>query len=322
MKTKAKIQPEKVKKIFKNRFGHFRATWRIFFYITFIVILYRLLNFFENSFLLIPGENLSEYALLMNRFVSRFIMLLSVLIPGIVLLKWVDKRPVSLLGTGFYKGALRELSIGMLMGFILIILNVSILWLTGGASFSFNGFSIGLLLYLLSVLIVLIISAAYEEVLFRGYIFQALIEGSNFWIALGIYSLLFGVAHLSNDGITVYSISVTIFAGVLVGMLYYKTRALWICIGSHFMWNWTMGPLFGIGLSESKFLRRSMFTYKPSESGFILGVETMSEIILGILVIALTIYIWRANWLKPAEFNKKLWAGYPPKYGTEPEMKK
>ena len=248
-------------KIIKNRFGHYRAGWRIFFYIVFVLILFKALDLLHTSFLVIQGEHLTDYALLLNRCGSKFSQLLAVFIPGIVLLRWVDKRPIPLLGIGFYKGALKELSIGMLMGFSLVTLTVVIYWLSGGASFSFNGFSIDLLLYLLGVLVVLVVSAAYEEVLFRGYIFQSLIEGSNIWIALGIYSLLFGAAHLSNEGVTVFSVAVTIVAGVFVGIIYFKTKALWMCIGAHFMWNWTMAPLFGMGVSEIKFLQRSLFTY-------------------------------------------------------------
>jgi hypothetical protein len=248
-------------KIFKNRFGHYHAGWRILIYLAFVIILFKLVDLLENSFLLIHGENLSDYALLFNRFVSKFFQMLSVFIPAIVLLRWFDKRPVPLLGIGFYKGTLRELSIGMLMGFILITLSVSILSLTRLGSFSFNGFSLGLLLYLLSVLLILIISAAYEEILFRGYIFQSLIEGTNFWITVGIFSLLFGAAHLSNAGITVFSIAVTIVAGVFIGVIYFKTRALWMCIGVHFIWNWTLAPLFGMGLGDSKFLKMSLFAY-------------------------------------------------------------
>jgi len=308
-----------ITRIFKNRFGHFRAGWRILFYITFVVILLRLLDSLGNSFLLIGGENLSDYSLLLNRFVSKFIRLLSVFIPSIVLLKWVDKRPVTLLGTGRYRGSLRELSIGMLMGLITGTVCVLILRLMGWASFSFNGLSINMLLYLLSCLVVLVVSASYEEILFRGYIFQSLIEGSNFWITLVVFSLLFGAGHIENEGMTVFSLAFTVFAGVFLGVVYFKTRALWMCIGVHFMWNWTMALIFGMGVSESKFLRRSLFSYKPWESGFVGGPDTISEIVQGIVLIALTVYIWKANWLKPAEYNRKLWAKYPPRYGTEPE---
>jgi membrane protease YdiL (CAAX protease family) len=169
--------------------------------------------------------------------------LLSVLIPSIVLLKWVDKRPATLLGTGFYKGSLWELSTGMLMGLTMGTVCVLILRLTGWASFSFNGFSIDIFLYLLSCLVVLVVSASYEEILFRGYIFQSLIEGSNFWITLVVFSLLFGVAHIENVGVTVFSLAFTVIAGVFLGVIYFKTRALWMCIGVHFMWNWTMAPI-------------------------------------------------------------------------------
>jgi hypothetical protein len=109
-------------------------------------------------------------------------------------------------------------------------------------------------------------------------------------------------------------------AGVFLGVIYFKTRALWMCIGVHFMWNWTMAPVFGMGVSESKFLTKSVFSYKPWESGFIGGPDTISEIVQGIVLIALTIYLWKATWLKPAEYNRELWARYPAKYGTDPEM--
>ncbi|MFC2086144.1 lysostaphin resistance A-like protein [Bacteroidota bacterium] len=307
---------QQIKKIFKNSFGHFRAVWRIFFYITFLLILFKLVDLLGDSFLSFQGENLSDYELVVNRFVSKFIKFISVCIPAIVLLKWVDKRPLTLLGMGFYKEIIRELSIGMLMTFILMTLCALILYFTGVASFSYNGFSIGLFFYMLSVLFVLIISACFEEVLFRGYIFQSLIEGSNFWIALGVYSLLFGAAHLNNEEVTVYSIAVTILAGALLGTIYYKTRALWMCIGAHFMWNWMLGPFFG--LAKSKFLRRNLFTYHPAELDFILGADDINEIIIGILCLVLTIYIWKAKWLKPAEYNRNLWSKYPNKYGTEP----
>jgi membrane protease YdiL (CAAX protease family) len=310
--------PHRSGRVFKNRFGHLRAGWRILAYLACAVILSQIFDLFQDPYLLIQGNALSDQALLWNRFVSKSFQLLAVFIPGVLLLRFVDRRPVALLGLGFYKGALRELVIGMFMGFVLIVVSVSVLWLAGWARFSFNGVSTGLLMYLLGVLIILTISAAYEELLFRGYVFQSLIEGSNIWITLLVFSLLFAAAHLTNEGVTAYSIATTVIAGVFVGVVYFKTRALWMCIGAHFMWNWTMCPLFGIGLSESRFLRRSLFAYEPSEASFIHGQDAMSEIVLGILVLGVTICLWRAKWLRPAERNRSLWRHYPPRYGVEP----
>ena len=304
------MRSQRLTKIFRNRFGHIRAGWRILFYLVLTVALHASLDSPLNALLQIPGEDLGDYALLFNRFVSKLLKLIFVLVPAVVLLKWADRRPVSLMGLGRYPEALRELLAGMLMGVVLIVVGVSILWSTRLASFSFNGFSPDLLWYLLGALVVLVISAAYEEVLFRGYVFQSLIEGTSFWIAVAVYSLLFGAGHLDNPDATVYTIAVTIIAGVCLGTIYYRTRALWMCIGVHFMWNWLMGPIFGMGMTGSRFLRRSLFAYEPSESGMIQGADALSEIIFGLILIALVAYLWKARWVKPAEYNKSLWEPY------------
>ena len=232
-----------------------------------------------------------------------------------MLLKWFDKRPVALLGMGFYKGALKEFSLGMLTGLIMAAVCTLILWLAGLASFSFNGFSTDMFLYLIVCLILLVISASYEEILFRGYIFQSLLEGTNLWITLGVFSLLFGASHIDNGPTTV---AFAVVAGVFLGLLYFKTRTLWVCIGFHFMWNFTEALIFGMGVEESGFLRKSLFSYRPLESDFIVGAEIMTLIIQGLFMIMLTLIIWKFKWLKPAEYNVKLWPRYPLKYGTEP----
>ena len=312
--TLSKLQ---MRTIFKNRFGHFRAGWRILFYFAFIIAFFELSEFLENSFLLLKGESLGNYALLQNRFVTKLLKLLSVVIPSLVLLKWLDKRPLGLLGVGFYKGFLRELGIGMLMGLILVSGSIFILWATGLASFTFNGFSLDILLYLLLCLLILIISASYEEILFRGYIFQSLLEGSNLWITLGIYALLFGAAHLDNG---IGTVTFAVVAGVYLGLLYYKTRALWMCIGMHFVWNWIEAPIFGIGVEGSKFLRKSLFSYQPFESSLFGNADLVITLLQALFMIVFTILIWKVAWLKPSEYNQKLWAHYPPKFGTEAKI--
>ena len=305
-------------KVFKNKFGHFRSGWRIIFYIVLFIILSKLFDTMVSSYFLIKGENLTDYELLVNRFLSKGFKFLSVLIPGLLLLKWIDKRPTSLLGLGFYKGNIKELSIGMIIGLLMGLLSIILMYAAGSASFSLNEIGLDLLLYILGVLGVLIISAFFEEVFFRGYIFQSLIEGSNFIITLIIFSLLFGAAHISNEGATFYTIMFTISAGIFLGVLYYKTRALWMCIGMHFMWNWTVGPLFGIGLSDSKFLQRSLFSYEPLDTSMFIGADAIGEIIQTIILVTLTIVIWRTKWFKPMEYNTSQWMEYPPRYGIKP----
>ena len=311
MSIRTEAWPQRLRPVIRNRSGHIRAIWRIGLYIVLIFGLSEVVDRAVGNVLLIHGKPLSDYALLVNRFTSKLIKFLCVLIPAIVLLKWLDRRPVALLGMGRYKGAVRELLVGMLLGVSIIAVYALILWSTHLASFSFNELSAEVLLYAAACLIVLVISAAYEEVLFRGYAFQSLIEGTNFGITLLLFALLFGLAHLQNADATPFSIAAATAAGVFLGVLYYRTRALWMAIGAHCMWNWSLGPVFGT-VTSSPFLRRTILTYTPLESrvGY---VDAIGDGILALGVLALTVYLWKASWLKPAEYNRTLWAPYPPR---------
>jgi hypothetical protein len=220
-----------------------------------------------------------------------------------------------MLGLGFYKGNLKEILTGMLIGLIVGSISIALIAVFGFASFTLNNIQFKLILYVLVILIILMISAAFEEVFFRGYIFQALLEGRNLLVTLTLFSLVFGAAHLSNDGITAYAIIFIIAVGVFLGVLYFKTRSLWVCIGMHYVWNFIFGPVFGIGLENSRFLRRSIFNYTELESSIPIGSEAASDLIQSIIILIFTVIIWRSNFFKPNGYNAKLWTNYPVKVG-------
>ena len=305
--------------IFKNRFGHFRAGWRILFYLVLFILLSELIISAVDTYLQIKGDDLHDYELLINRFINKSLRLLTVLLPAVFLLRWIDKRPIGLLGIAFYKGTLKELFKGMVIGLLLGIVGISMTQILGLGSLTLNPIDLNLIIYLLAVLIILIISAIYEEILFRGYIFQSTIEGTNIFITLILVSLLFGAAHLDNEDVTVFYILFTICAGIFLGVIYYRTRALWMCIGTHFIWNWTIGAIFGMGIEENPFLRRSLFNYQATEVNINSGINGLEDLVQAIIFIILTIVVWKSNWFKPAEYNSKLWAQYPLKYGAVPD---
>ena len=89
-----------------------------------------------------------------------------------------------------------------------------------------------------------------EEVVFRGVLFRIVEESLGTWIALGLTSLLFGFAHISNPNATVLSsFAIAMEAGVLLGAAYVLTRRLWLAVGIHFAWNFAQGGVFGVRLS-------------------------------------------------------------------------
>jgi hypothetical protein len=101
---------------------------------------------------------------------------------------------------------------------------------------------------LLFVFVVLAFGAVGEELLFRGYAFQLLIRTMGEFAAVLPVSVLFGIAHMGNHGVTLMAIFNTIVWGVLLGYAFLRTGALWLPIGLHFGWNAAM-PVLGINLS-------------------------------------------------------------------------
>jgi membrane protease YdiL (CAAX protease family) len=96
--------------------------------------------------------------------------------------------------------------------------------------------------------IVLLFGAAGEELLFHGYGFQQLVRVAGEFAVVLPVGILFGLAHLGNQGVTGLAIFNTMAWGVLLGCAYLRTRALWLPIGLHFGWNVAM-PLLGVNLS-------------------------------------------------------------------------
>ena len=96
---------------------------------------------------------------------------------------------------------------------------------------------------------VLLVAALVEEVAFRGYPFQRLIEAVGPALATVFASALFAVVHITNPDATLASTLVTMFAGWLLSLAYLRTRALWLPWGLHFAWNASMGLLFGLPVS-------------------------------------------------------------------------
>jgi membrane protease YdiL (CAAX protease family) len=96
--------------------------------------------------------------------------------------------------------------------------------------------------------VVLLFGAVGEEMLFHGYAFQLLIRSLGAFATILPASVLFGLAHLGNQNATSLGIFNTMVWGVLLGYAYVRTGALWLPIGLHFGWNFTL-PLFGVNLS-------------------------------------------------------------------------
>lgn len=100
-----------------------------------------------------------------------------------------------------------------------------------------------------AVVFILATGAMAEEVAFRGYPFQRLVDAMGAAGAIIFSSGLFGFVHLRNPHASVFSLINTVGIGILLAVAYLRTRALWLPFGLHFGWNLALGLIFGLPVS-------------------------------------------------------------------------
>ena len=214
-----------------------------------------------------------------------------------VFIRAFDRRSFRTLGLWFYAGWGRELALGLLAGAGLLTLVVAPLVLAGRIEFTGAKLDLRTALRALAwALFLLVPNAANEEVLFRGYPFQRLVEAWGPVAPVLGLSALFGVAHLSNPAHTWLSTANTALVGIFLALMYLKTRGLWLPIGFHFAWNFAIG-----------------FGYSLPVSGIVLGAQPWatalggplwltggnygpegSVLTTGVFVVA-TLWLWRTR---------------------------
>ncbi len=228
------------------------------------------------------------------------LMIAAALIAAWVMLAAVDHRSFRTLGISFYRGWLRELLMGVAVGAGLIALVVGMLVTAGLVRLEVAAAGVAAARFLgLSGFILL--AAAWEEVVFRGYAFQRLVESVGPLSAILVLAVLFGAVHIPNPSATPLSTANTILAGVLLAVAYLKTRGLWLPIGLHFAWNYLMGPVLGLPVSGLH-LEPRLFAAELSGRQWLSGGDYGPEgsIVLTVAAAAATIWLWRARQIRPS----------------------
>lgn len=149
------------------------------------------------------------------------------------------------------RSSAQQTVIGLSIGAVLVTVAVAAMSILGQLSIS-TDFSGRALARSLLITVLLIGGALLEEVMFRGYPFQRLVDSIGPWLAILVFSALFGAVHLGNPnagGIWSWGFFNTIFVGVLFAYAYLRTRTLWLPIGLHFGWNFFLGVVYGLPVS-------------------------------------------------------------------------
>ena len=202
----------------------------------------------------------------------------------------IEKRQPTELAT---PGMARELGTGLLLGAGLVALTFAVLAALGAYRFGgVNALSIMMLVPLAELVLV----GMAEEMVFRGVIFGVTERSLGSKPAIVISALVFSLAHLPNEGVSVLAIAVIAAYGVMQAALYMTTRRLWACIGTHIAWNYCVSQVFSStvsGHAATDGLLRGELVGNAMLTGGVFGVE-------GSLIALLLIAAAAAFWLRRA----------------------
>ncbi len=229
-------------------------------------------------------------------------------VAGWVMLALIDRRPSGALGYAADPVAPRDSGAGFALGGVAIALAVGVLTVAGTVRWvADSGTWPEYVAALGQALLLFTVAAAAEEAMFRGYAFQALVQGIGAWPTVLATSALFAAAHLWNPNVDAVGLANIFLAGVMLGWAYLRTRSLWFATGVHVGWNWTMSALLDFPVSG---LVRDTPLYDVASVGpaWMTGGSFGPEAsVVGTVVIILLLALFlRAPWIRESARMREL----------------
>ena len=227
-------------------FGWLRA---LIFAVVYIVFLFGA-AIIAGLIIVAAGNNISkeEISKLMNTDFLWLTVLSSFIISLLIVFlfrKFIDRK--SFVSLGFETdGYIPDAISGLFLAPVILGLGSLMLFSSGHLKWVDIDFNATNLFISLGIFIMIAFS---EEIVFRGYILNNLLQSFNKWIALGISALLFMLAHIDANSIGFLPLLNIFLAGILLGLNYVYTKNLWFAIFLHFSWNFLQGPILGFKVS-------------------------------------------------------------------------
>lgn len=142
--------------------------------------------------------------------------------------------------------------------------------------------------------------AVTEELLFRGFMFQRLVNGLGKAPAQIVIAAFFVLTHssaLQGAGALGYLAGVNIFiASLMFGLAFLRTRSLAMPIGLHFAANFVQGGVLGFGVSgsdEPGLLLPHLASGADGLTGGAFGLEASAPGLLCVMAATVALFRWR-----------------------------
>ena len=301
-----------VKNFFFNNENELRCWWRVLAFILILQIAFWIIGGLVGVFaVLIPefrtfltsglDPQNNGWSSHLAQGLTVLVSLSAVLLANGISARYLEHRTFASTGFQFHKGWWRDFLRGSLLGAVILIAAIGIAMALGATRLPINTTDPAFLLQSFAFfLIFFLIAAANEEAMVRGFAFQALEHNLGAVVAITLTSIIFGLLHLANDKVTLFSTLNTMIAGVWLGVAYLKTRSLWLATALHYSWNFVMAMIFGLPVSGITKFQNYAWLRGESTMRWISGGEYGPEggAAATLVLIISTVVIWKSGLFK------------------------
>ena len=140
---------------------------------------------------------------------------------------------------------LSRFGVGVLLGFLSNFFCILCALLNGDIKLVWD-FSISGIPVMLLAFVAVFFQSVNEEVWCRGFMYERISIHYPLWVAILANSVVFGLLHIFNDGVTALAIVSIIICGIGYSLLRWYTGSIWTAFGIHTMWNFTQNFIFGL----------------------------------------------------------------------------
>lgn len=284
---------DRIARIFYNREElRIRAGWRILLFMPILIgAAFALESLIELIFGGLPEDQTLK--MLVGIAMVAFVGTVATLIAR----RFFDKKTLLSFGLRLDTRAVKD----WLFGFFLSAIMVAVVFLvqlwTGLLSYEGINPAFGtgafMLDFLLMFITYCILVAWWEELVFRGYLLQNMMDGMGKLWAVIISCLFYGLIHSTNPNAGILSSAIIVLFGYLRLYGYLETSQLWLSMGMHAAWNFFQGPVFGF--AASGFKTRTILVHSPNGPDWLTGGNFGPEgslITVPVVVLALAAMYW------------------------------
>jgi membrane protease YdiL (CAAX protease family) len=253
-------RPPKIYTIFISRDEpRLRAAWRLIIHGLLTVFLLMISAFIVFIALWVFGVQVFSRNQELPKFAEILISFPAILLATFIARTVLDQRTFRSLGLYLNRQTFLDLIVGFFIPFLLIGLIFLTEWRLGWLKIETTAWqsppNVRWDLSLLGSLVFFITVGFQEELIFRGYQLQNLIDGLDLPKGLLISSAFFALAHILNPHNSILSILGLFASGLFLAYAWIRTHQLWLSIGLHIGWNFFEGVIFGFPVSGTDTFR-------------------------------------------------------------------